>query len=73
MSDKPLDLECGGAVLNYDFRDALFASKIDYTIGEIDRYTENGVILEDGSELQADLIVFATGYKKSYHYFDQPT
>ncbi|KAI0941996.1 hypothetical protein AcW1_009664 [Taiwanofungus camphoratus] len=29
---------------------------------EIDRFTENGVVFTDGSELEADLVVFATGY-----------
>ncbi|MEZ4709938.1 MAG: NAD(P)/FAD-dependent oxidoreductase [Caldilineaceae bacterium] len=30
--------------------------------GQVERISENGVIMEDGTELPADLIVYATGY-----------
>jgi hypothetical protein len=28
---------------------------------ELDRFTENGLLFKDGSELQADVIILATG------------
>ena len=36
--------------------------KIKLAHGQVTRIGENGVILEDGTELAADLIVYATGY-----------
>ncbi|HEV7206788.1 MAG TPA: NAD(P)-binding domain-containing protein [Jatrophihabitans sp.] len=30
--------------------------------GQVDHLTENSVVLEDGTELEADLVVYATGY-----------
>ena len=32
------------------------------TTGQVDRLTEHAVVLEDGTELPADLVVYATGY-----------
>ena len=40
----------------------LIDGKIKHVYGQIDRLTENAVILEDGTELQADLVVYATGF-----------
>ena len=42
-------------------------------LGSIDRFVEDGVILKDGSKLEADMVVFGTGFTKSYDYFDQET
>jgi putative flavoprotein involved in K+ transport len=36
--------------------------KIKLKTGQIERLTETGVVLADGSELPADLVVYATGY-----------
>jgi len=36
--------------------------KIKHVYGKIDRLTENSVVMEDGTELPADLIVYATGF-----------
>jgi putative flavoprotein involved in K+ transport len=36
--------------------------KIKLKAGQIERLTETGVVLSDGSELPADLVVYATGY-----------
>jgi putative flavoprotein involved in K+ transport len=36
--------------------------KIKLKAGQIERLTEAGVVLSDGSELPADLVVYATGY-----------
>jgi cation diffusion facilitator CzcD-associated flavoprotein CzcO len=36
--------------------------KIKLKTGQVERLTETGVVLADGSELPADLVVYATGY-----------
>lgn len=37
--------------------------KVALVRGQIDRFTEDGIVLEDGRQLPADLVVFATGYR----------
>ncbi|TLP79521.1 flavin-containing monooxygenase [Nesterenkonia sphaerica] len=36
--------------------------EINLAAGQVDRLTKNAVVLEDGTELPADLVVYATGY-----------
>lgn len=36
--------------------------RVKLTKGQVDHLTENAVVLEDGTELPADLVVYATGY-----------
>merc|ERR1712060_248105 len=38
--------------------------------GAIARFTETGVVLADGSKMEADMVVFGTGFMKSYAYLD---
>jgi len=64
------DVFTGGQILNYEFRDMLRANKAGYQVGEIDRFEKDGLVLRDGSRLQADLVVYATGFAKSYDMFD---
>jgi cation diffusion facilitator CzcD-associated flavoprotein CzcO len=64
------DLFNGGQILSYDFRDHLRAEKVNAVKGSIARFTPTGVVLTDGTEMQADVIVFGTGFKKSYSYLD---
>ena len=59
--------------MNYDYRDALKAGTVKDKLGAIDKFVEDGVILKDGSKLEADIVVFATGFTKSYDYFDEET
>ena len=48
-------IDVGGGQLIIDGRIALAR-------GQVDRLTEDAIVLEDGTELPADLIVYATGY-----------
>jgi cation diffusion facilitator CzcD-associated flavoprotein CzcO len=66
-----IDLFTGGQILNYDFRNALKVGKVTDKKGAIERYTEEGVILTDGTEIKADLVIFGTGFKKCYNYFNK--
>lgn len=36
--------------------------EINHVTGQVDHYTEHTVVLDDGTELEADLVVLATGY-----------
>ena len=65
------DLFSGGQILNYEFRDMLQDGKIKALSGAIDKFTETGVILTDGTELPADLVVYGTGFAKNYDIFDK--
>merc|ERR1711988_1166246 len=64
------DVFTGGQILSYEFRDMLHAGKVAAQKGAIARFTETGVVLADGSEIEADLVVFGTGFMKSYAYLD---
>merc|ERR1711972_563108 len=64
------DLFTGGQILSYEFRDMLNAGKVAAQKGAIARFTETGVVLADGSEMEADMVVFGTGFTKSYAYLE---
>lgn len=38
-------------------------------MGAIERFTEKGIILKDGTEMEADMVIFGTGFRKCYNYF----
>lgn len=65
------DLFSGGQILNYEFRDMLQDGKIKALSGAIDKFTETGVVLIDGTELPADLVIYGTGFAKNYDIFDK--
>merc|ERR1719277_1325688 len=48
----------------------LRAGKVGAQKGAIARFTETGVVLTDGSEMDVDMVVFGTGFSKSYAYLD---
>jgi dimethylaniline monooxygenase (N-oxide forming) len=67
------DLFSGGQILSYEFRDMLRADKVSACKGSIDRFTAHGVVLADGSNghtVEADVVVFGTGFTKSYAYLE---
>merc|ERR1719450_1532303 len=50
------DVFTGGQILSYEFRDMLRAGTVSAQKGAIARFTESGVVLADGSEIQADMV-----------------
>merc|ERR1719281_197596 len=62
------DLFTGGQILSYEFRDMLCAGEVEACKGGIASFTENGVVLTDGSTVEADVVIFGTGFTKSYSY-----
>jgi cation diffusion facilitator CzcD-associated flavoprotein CzcO len=65
------DLFSGGQILSYEFRDMLHAGQVGACKGSIKSFTEHGVILADGTTKEVDVVVFGTGFTKSYAYLDQ--
>lgn len=49
---------------NVGASDLIVAGKIKVDQGSIERFTESGVVLDDGTVIDADLVVFATGFCK---------
>jgi len=56
--------------LSYEFRDMLGAGQVEAQKGSIAFFTQHGVVLRDGSTMDADVVVFGTGFTKSYDYLD---
>lgn len=44
-----------------DFFDALRQKKATMVTGDIEKFTENGLLMKDGQEIEADIIITATG------------
>jgi len=65
-----VDVFTGGQILTYEFRDMLAAGTVDAKKGSIEHFTEDGVVLQDGTVMDADLVVFATGFTKNYDLLD---
>merc|ERR1712187_139775 len=64
------DVFTGGHILSYEFRDMHCAGKVGAQKGAIARFTETGVVLTDDSEVDVDMVVFGTGFTKSYAYLE---
>jgi dimethylaniline monooxygenase (N-oxide forming) len=59
-----------GHVLDSSFKKARESDAVDTVKGSIVKLTKNTAILSCGKEIPCDLVVCATGYEKSYDYFD---
>ncbi|KXZ51030.1 hypothetical protein GPECTOR_14g27 [Gonium pectorale] len=66
----PADLFYGGQVLEDSYTRFLSSDGFTSLRGEINSFVRNGVILQDGNFLPADVVLFCTGYEKTYEYFD---
>jgi putative flavoprotein involved in K+ transport len=52
-----------GYYIDVGAADLLADGKVKLASGQVDHLTADAVVLEDGTELPADLVVFATGYR----------
>jgi cation diffusion facilitator CzcD-associated flavoprotein CzcO len=68
-----IDLFTGGQILTYEYRNMLEAGQVQGVKGAIDHFVENGVILTDGTLIPADVVIYGTGFGKSYKLFDEST
>jgi len=66
-----LDVFSGGQILNYNFRNMLKDGKVQAIKGSIEELHPKHVELQDGRKLPCDLLVFGTGFAKSYDLFDR--
>ena len=51
-----------GYYIDVGAADLVANGEVKLAKGQVDRLTEHAVVLEDGTELPADLVVYATGY-----------
>merc|ERR1719221_1794233 len=51
----------------------LKAGHVRGVLGSIDHFVEDGVVLSDGTQIQADVVIYGTGFGKSYAIFDKAT
>jgi len=65
------DLFTGGQILSYEFSRMNRKGQVGYKLGSIDHMTENGVVLTDSTEIEADMVIYGTGFTKSYDLFDK--
>jgi dimethylaniline monooxygenase (N-oxide forming) len=68
-----VDLFTGGQILNYEFRNMLRDGHVNSMKGSIDHFVKDGVVLADGTHIQADVVIYGTGFGKSYKIFDEAT
>jgi len=72
VPETPLELDVftGGQILTYELRDRLRRGAVAAAKGAIARYTPRGVRLASGDELEADVVVYGTGFAKDYGVLD---
>jgi len=69
-----IDVFTGGQILTYDARDMIRAGTLKVCKNSIKTYTPNGVDLtSDGASIGCDMVVYGTGFVKSYAYLDEAT
>jgi dimethylaniline monooxygenase (N-oxide forming) len=68
-----IDLFSGGQILTYEYRDMLKAGHVCGLKGSIEHFVEDGVVLTDGTQIPADVVIYGTGFGKSYALFDEAT
>ena len=52
-----------GYYIDVGAADLVADGKVKLVKGQLEEFTETGVVLDDGTELEADLVVLATGYR----------
>merc|ERR1712151_1025277 len=75
VPDTPIemDLFTGGQILTYEYRDMLRRGEVKGMKGSIKHFIEDGVVLVDGTMIQADVVIYGTGFLKNYDIFDKVT
>jgi len=69
-----IDVFTGGQILTYEARDMIQSGQLTVCKDAIARYTRDGVELaRDGASLPCDMLVYGTGFVKSYDYLDAAT
>lgn len=74
LPNHPVEIDCFGEstmVPRPDLIDLIRAGRIMAHRAEIERFTPTGLALSDGSEIEADCVVFGTGWKTDYAYLSE--
>jgi cation diffusion facilitator CzcD-associated flavoprotein CzcO len=73
VPDTPIEFDVfsGGQILNYNFRDMLNDGKVRAIKSSVEKLHPKHVELQDGTKLPCDVLVFGTGFAKSYDLFDR--
>jgi dimethylaniline monooxygenase (N-oxide forming) len=74
VPDVPVEIDCFGEstmVPQPNLFKSIREGRITAHRTEIDHYTRNGIVLKDGTELEIDCVVFATGWKTEYAYLSE--
>jgi dimethylaniline monooxygenase (N-oxide forming) len=66
-----VDLFTGGQILTYEYRNMLKQGKVKGILGAIREFKEKSVVLQDGTELEADMVIYGTGFKKNYDFIER--
>eukprot|EP00511_Aplanochytrium_stocchinoi_P006821 CAMPEP_0204825220 /NCGR_PEP_ID=MMETSP1346-20131115/3140_1 /ASSEMBLY_ACC=CAM_ASM_000771 /TAXON_ID=215587 /ORGANISM="Aplanochytrium stocchinoi, Strain GSBS06" /LENGTH=493 /DNA_ID=CAMNT_0051952761 /DNA_START=102 /DNA_END=1583 /DNA_ORIENTATION=+ len=56
-------------VLDYSMKEAVKNGKVNWEMGTCESFGENSLKLRDGKEIDADVVIFATGFQKDYNIF----
>merc|ERR1712061_980836 len=64
-----VDLFTGGQILTYEYRDMLKAGRVQGVLGSINHFVEDGIVLTNGTVIPADVVIYGTGFGKSYDIF----
>lgn len=64
------DLFTGGQILDSTFSELIQGSRVTPIHGEIASFSERGLTLHTMQFLPADLVLYCTGYTKSYDYME---
>ncbi|EOD28543.1 hypothetical protein EMIHUDRAFT_413815 [Emiliania huxleyi CCMP1516] len=65
-----IDVFTGGQILTYEARDLINAGKLKICRDAIARYTPAGVALKQGAPISCDMVVYGTGFTKTYNYLE---
>merc|ERR1719230_381603 len=69
-----IDVFTGGQILTYEARDMIRSGALKVRKDAIKTYTPSGVDLaRDGASIGCDMVVYGTGFVKSYAYLDAVT
>lgn len=74
VPDAPVEIDCFGEstmVPRPQLYKLIRENRITAHRTRIDHYTRDGIVLEDGTELEVDCVVFATGWQSDYGFLPE--
>lgn len=58
-------------ILGDDYTSAISSKQIKCIQGDVSHFSENGVVLADGREIEAEVVLLGTGYSSDYSFLSQ--